>query len=124
MFKKQASDIKRAQKETLLLRELSKFFLQITLDDKELEGLSISKVKLSPDKSMCTVFFYSSKGAEDFEKRFERLILYKPSIRKSLSQTLVLRHTPDLRFKYDPHIEKQLKIEELLNKIKTEEPSE
>jgi len=124
MFKSQVSDIKRAQKEALLLREISKLFLQITLDDKELEGLTISKVKLSSDKSMCTVYFFSSQGQQDFENRFDRLILYKPSLRKSLSQTLALRHTPDLRFKFDTQVEKQLKLEELLNKIKTEEPSE
>ncbi|TET05992.1 30S ribosome-binding factor RbfA [Candidatus Dependentiae bacterium] len=121
MFKKQLQEIKKAQKESLLLRELSKLFLQLTLDDKELENLTISKIKLSADKSVCTVFFYTQAGPEDFEKRLARLKLYKPSLRKALSQTLALRHTPDLIFKYDKQIEKQHKIEKLLNKIKTEE---
>ena len=121
MFKKQLQEIKKAQKESLLLRELSKLFLQLMLDDKELEGLTISKVKLSADKSICTVFFYTQAGPEDFEKRLVRLKLYKPSLRKALSQTLALRHTPDLIFKYDKQIEKQHKIEKLLEKIKTEE---
>ena len=121
MFKKQLQEIKKAQKESLLLRELSKLFLQLMLDDKELEGLTISKVKLSADKSICTVFFYTQAGPEDFEKRLVRLKLYKPSLRKALSQTLTLRHTPDLIFKYDKQIEKQHKIEKLLEKIKTEE---
>jgi len=113
MFKKQLQEIKKAQKESLLLRELSKLFLQLTLDDKELENLTISKIKLSADKSVCTVFFYTQAGPEDFEKRLARLKLYKPSLRKALSQTLALRHTPDLIFKYDKQIEKQHKIEKL-----------
>jgi ribosome-binding factor A len=121
MFKKQLHEIKKAQKESLLLRELSKLFLQLTLDDKELEGLTISKIKLSADKSVCTVFFYTQEGHDYFKKRLARLILYKPSLRKALSQTVALRHTPDLIFKYDKQIEKQLKIEKLLDKIKTEE---
>lgn len=120
MFKKHTQDIKKAQKESLLLRELSRLFLQIVLDDKDFEGLFISKVKLSPDNSMCTVYFYSNNGEQDFQNRVEKLILYKPSLRKSLSQTLALRHTPDLRFKYDSQVEKQRKIEALLDKIKTE----
>lgn len=122
MFKKKVQEIKKAQKESLILRELSKLFLQITLDDKELHKLHISRVKLSEDKSLCHVFFYTPAGPEDFEKRMPRLILYKPSLRKSLSQTLALRHTPELIFKYDKQVEKQHKVEKLLDKIKTEEP--
>lgn len=123
MFKKPVQDIKRAQKESLLLREISKLFLQLALDDKVLEGLSISRVKLSPDRSVCTVFFYIPSGPEGFQEKLPRLILYKPSLRRALSQRLALRHTPDLKFKYDKHVEKQHQIEQLLDKIKTEEPS-
>jgi len=123
MFKKHVQDIKRAQRESLLLKEISRSFLRITIDDKELEGLSISRIGLSPDKSMCTVYFYTAKGPEDFKEKLPRIILYKPSLRKALSQNLALRHTPDLKFKFDNLVEKQIKVEQLLDKIKTEEPS-
>ncbi len=122
MYKKHVRDIKKAQKESLLLKEISQFFLQLILDDKELEGLSISRVKLSDDKSICIVFFYTPAGPEAFKEKLPKLILYKPSLRKALSQGLALRHTPDLKFKFDNIVEKQIKIEQLLDKIKTEEP--
>jgi len=123
MYKKHVRDIKKAQKESLLLKEISQFFLQLMLDDKELEGLSISRVKLSDDKSICTVFFYTPAGPEGFKEKLPQLILYKPSLRKALSQDLALRRTPDLKFKFDNVVEKQIKIEQLLDKIKTEKPS-
>ena len=123
MYKKSVQEIKRSQKESLLLRELSNLFLRIIIEDKELEGLSITSIKLSPDSSRCTVFFYSAGGSDEFDRLRPRLVLYKPSLRKSLSRSLALRHTPDLRFKYDKQIEKQHEIEYLLNKIKTEEQS-
>lgn len=121
MIKKRLQEIKKAQRETLLLRELSKLFLQLILDDKELAGLNISSVSLSPDKSMCTVFFYAPGGLDEFEAKLGRLILYKPSLRQALSKATALRHTPNLVFKYDKYIEKQHRVEELLNQIKTEE---
>jgi len=121
MFKKHVQTIKKAQKEAHILKELSKLFLRIVLDDKELEELSISRVKLSADNSICNVFFYTPTGAEGFEAQFPRLVLYKPSLRKALSQALALRHTPNLKFKYDKHVEKQQRIDQLLNEIKTEE---
>ncbi len=123
MFKKHVRDIKKAQKESLLLKEISRLFLQLTLDDRELEGLNVSRVKLSPDNSICTIYFYTSAGIEEFEKKLPRIILYKPSLRKAISQDLALRHTPDLKFKFDNLVEKQIKIESLLDKIKGEEPS-
>ena len=121
MIKKRLQEIKKAQKEALMLHELSKLFLQLVLDDKELAGLSISSVSLSPDKSMCTVFFYAPGGPDEFEKKLGRLILYKPSLRRALSQAIALRHTPNLVFKYDKYVEKQHRVEELLNQIKKEE---
>jgi len=121
MLKKHLQDIKIAQKESLILRELSKYFHQIVLDDPELAGMFISKVKLSADKSICTVFFSVQGGQEQFENKRERLVLYKPSLRRALSQNLALRRTPQLVFKYDRQFEKQQRIEELLDKVKLEE---
>lgn len=120
MSKKQVQDIKRAQKESLLLKEISSLFLQIILEDKELEGLSITRVKLSSDNKICTVYFYTPAGLETFKEKLPKIILYKPSIRKALSQKLALRHTPELKFKFDNLVEKQIKIEQLLDKIKSE----
>src|SRR5581483_1434358 len=117
---KQSKDIRRAQKESLLLKELSTLFLQLTMDDPKLANLSVHYVKLSPDGSMCSVFFYSSLGKEHFQEVLPTLILYKPSLRKALAYAIQSRYTPDLLFKFDKQFEKQSRIEEIFAKLKEE----
>lgn len=120
MSNQRISDIKRAQKESLLLHELSSYFLRITMDDPRLKELTINRAKLSKDKSSCTIFFYCSGGLERFQELMPVLILYKPSMRKALADSIASRYTPQLIFKYDAPFERQLSIEALLDSIKEE----
>ena len=75
MVHHQASAIKRAQKESLMLQELSKLLHELSLDNHELQGLFVNRVKISPDKSSCTVFFYTLDGREAFEEKLSSLSL-------------------------------------------------
>jgi ribosome-binding factor A len=113
-------DIKRAQKEKLLFREISQLYLQLILDDSRLRAISLSRVELSPDKSLCTVYFYTP-NKEIFEEGLEVLKLYKSSIRKAIAANIKGRYTPDLRFEFDERYEKQERLDELLEKVKKEE---
>lgn len=115
--------IKREQKESLLFREISQLFLQIVLDDSSLQGLFVSRVKLSADKGMCTVFLYTDAGADVFKELMKTLVLYKPSLRKAVATRVPSRRVPNLMFKFDSKFEKQQRIEHLLESIKTEESS-
>ena len=103
--------IKRAQKESLLLREISNMFHSITMDDNRLQGLFVNRVELSTDKGWVTVYFYTLDGFEKFEEQLEILKLYKPSIRKGLSSGVKGRYVPDLKFTYDAKFEKQQRLE-------------
>ena len=114
------SSIKRSQKESQLLKEISKMFLDISLDAPILQGLLINKVELSTDKSMCRVFFYAPEGISFFKERLKTLTLYKPSMRKGLSLILSGRYTPDLKFIFDAHFEKHQRLEGLLEKVSQE----
>lgn len=120
MISQNLRNIKRAQKESQLLRELSSNLLQISLDEPTLQGLYISRIKLSKDRSICFIYFNTSGGKEEFDKKLSTLILYKPSLRTALAKSLDLRYTPDLMFHYDEISEKQKRIEELLFKVSTE----
>src|ERR1700722_10034246 len=95
---KQAQDIRRAQKEATLNRELAKLYHQMTIDETRLQPISLHRVRLFPHRSMCTIFFYASGGQEQFQSLLPILILYKPSLRKALSSAVKARHTPDLVF--------------------------
>lgn len=116
----QQRDIKRAQKEKQLSRELSNMLIKIQQDDNSIQGLFINSVRLSPDRSVCYVAFAASGNKEEFDKKLPFLILYKPSLRTGLAKALNARYTPDLVFEYDQASEKQKRIESLLTKISTE----
>lgn len=105
------SAIKRAQKESLLLRELSNMFHSLVLEEDRLAGLFVNRVELSSDKGWVTVFFYTLDGYEKFKEQLEVLKLYKPSIRKGLASGIKGRYVPDLKFDYDAKFEKQQRLE-------------
>jgi len=113
-------EIKRARKESLLLREISKFFLRIAQEEPTLQSLYISHVSLSSNYGICSVFFYTSDGKKKFEEKLSLLILYKPSLRSAISKVIEGRYTPNLIFKYDEVFDKQEKVNELIEKLKTE----
>ncbi len=117
---KQQQEIKRAQKESYLFREISNFFLQITIDEPRLTGIYINKISLSSDGGICTVLFLASNGRAEFEEKLPLLILYKPSLRSALAKTSQSRYTPNLVFRYDEDQEKADKINRLIDKLKDE----
>ena len=108
--------IKRAQKESILLKEISAMFHTIWMEDSRVEGLFVNRVELSTDKGWVTVYFYTLDGQEKFLEQLETLKLYKPSIRKALADKIKSRYVPDLRFAYDAKFEKQQRLESAMKK--------
>lgn len=117
MTNPKVSHIKRAQKEKLLMRTISQLFYEACADDVRLNGLSITKVVLSPDKGNCHVYFYSTEGKEAFKDQLEILKLYKPSMRAALAREIDSRYTPELMFKFDTHFEELQRIEKVLDDV-------
>ncbi|HEX4069300.1 MAG TPA: ribosome-binding factor A [Candidatus Babeliales bacterium] len=117
---KQQQEIRKAQKESYFYQEISKLFLQITIDDPRLNGLFINRVHLSPDGGTCVVLFLASHGRTEFEEKLSTLVLYKPSMRTALAKTSRGRYTPNLIFRYDEDYEKVEKINRLLDTLKEE----
>lgn len=114
------SSIKKSQKESLFLKEFSALFLEITKDHPDLMGLFITRASLNDKKSVCTFYFYSDLGKEDFESKLDILKLYKPSIRTALAKKINARYTPEIRFGFDSQFEKELRVNALLDKVKKE----
>ncbi len=112
---------KKAQKESLLYQEISKFFLSITLDNPKLRPLLITRVSLSRDKGYVVIYFYSPGGLSEFEGLRKELVLFKPSLRTAISRTIPGRYTPDLRFAFDTLFEKQQRVDDLIQKISAED---
>lgn len=115
MHNPQFRSIKHSQKEAMYLREISKLIFQLTLDEPSLQGMVINRVQLSPNKGMCTVFFYEPSGEQAFREKLGKLILYKPSLRSALAKAISSRYVPEITFKFDTLFEKQAKLEALIS---------
>ena len=114
-------DIKKAQKESVLLHEVASLFLKASLDDNRLKELVVNRVKLSADKKYCTIYFYTNKGINYFEETsLDALKLYKPSLRKAIAQNVPGRYVPDFIFRFDEEFEKQQQVNELIDRLKKE----
>lgn len=112
------SDIKRAQKASLLLKTISHLYATASQDNKELLGVYITRVELSANKSICYVYFYTPDGPAVFKEKLHHLKLYKPSLRNALAKGISNRYTPEVFFKFDEQQEKIDRIEALFEKVK------
>jgi len=121
MKKTRASqEIKREQKKSFLLREISALVRSLAQDEPKLSFLFVTKVELSKDTGICYVYFSTHTDKEAFYQGLEILKLYKPSMRKALAKILQTKYVPELFFKYDSAKEKERKINVLLDKISEE----
>jgi ribosome-binding factor A len=98
----------------LILREMVILLKQKTKDPR-LQKVIITDIISSRDLSSAKVFF----TVEESEKSIVEPLLEKASgfFRSSLSKKLKLRHTPALRFIFDPAPNTGARIEDLLSKI-------
>lgn len=121
MSEKRIKTVKHAQRESFFLKEISAFFMQISLDEKSLSNCYVTRAELSPDRGTVTIYFHNSGGKENFDsKTLKTLILYKPSLRAALAKISHSRYTPELKFVYDSGIDKQNQIEDLFARLASE----
>jgi ribosome-binding factor A len=113
------NSIKRAQKEKLLLKEVSVLFFDLAKEHPELHALTPTRAELSADKSMLHIYFYSAQGKDHYNQLLELLKLYRPSMRSILAQKSSSRYVPDIRFHFDEKYVKQERFEKIMEKIKT-----
>lgn len=104
--------IKKAKFEDRILNELN-LILRTGLNDTRLQNASLTKVELSNDYSVATVYwdtFDPSKKA-DIQSA---LSAAESRLRTSLSQVIKVRHTPELSLVYDDQFESEQHITEIL----------
>lgn len=121
-MKNRSANIRREQRKSLLFREISTLFSQLSSDVQELGKIFPTRLDFTPGDGVCIIYFSCLSGEEGFNTALEMLKLYKPSMRKAISEVMQSRYTPEILFKYDKELEKELKIQNLLEKIKSEDP--
>lgn len=126
MHNPRTSLIKREQRKSFLLRELSTMLNTLCEDEPKLSPLYISQVNLSDDGGICYIYMSSTPldpnvtTKQLFEELLPTLVLYKPSMRKSLASVLQKRYVPDLKFLFDENREKMDRINGLLDQVQDE----
>jgi len=101
--------------------ELSEI-LEREVQDPRVRLVTVTHVKVSPDLRHARVFVSSLGGLEERKKILQGLKSAAGYARRSLGQRLHhLRRIPELTFDYDDMLEKEMRIEQLLEQIKTEQ---
>lgn len=88
--------------------------------DPRLQTVSISRVAVSDDLSLASIYytvFGGKKEAREAAKGFERASGF---LRSHLAKTLNLRFTPSLRFFYDKIADKVAELDEIFDELREE----
>jgi ribosome-binding factor A len=82
--------------------------------------VTFTKVRLTDHLRLAQVFYSSLGDDESKEKVAVYLERHRGRIRSSVGRNLHIRHIPELIFKFDPSVEHGIRIERLLNEIKSD----
>ena len=104
--------------------ELSEI-IEREIQDPRIGLATVTRAKVSPDLSHARVFVTVLGDAAQRKKTIDGLRSAASYARRSLSKRLHhLRRIPELTFEYDESVEKGIRIEELLDQIKSEDDSQ
>jgi ribosome-binding factor A len=114
----------RADRVSGLIQEVLSELLKKNIHDPRLATATITGVKMSRDLKLARIYFTlygDSKKSEAAAQGFESA---RGFIKRSLARRLGLRYMPDLKFFYDESFDYGTHIEQLLEKITTDNGSD
>jgi ribosome-binding factor A len=109
--------IDRTRRVAELIRRALSSIIRHRLSDSGLELLSITATEVTKDLKRATVFVTLLGGKEDQEKAIETLNDEVVILRRDLSASLNLRHTPIIEFRYDSSIEHGVRLNRLIDDL-------
>ena len=91
------------------------------IQDPRVHFVTTTRVKVTPDLGHARVFFTVLGTGDERKKALQGLRSAAHFVKRSLAKRLHhLRRIPDLIFEYDETVEKDLRLEELLEKISSD----
>ncbi len=82
--------------------------------------ITFTDVEITSDLRYATIF-YSVLGDEEQKRRAGGYLTgIQKRVQSELGNLLRLKHTPEIKFEFDPSIERGMRIEQLLNEINRE----
>lgn len=112
------SRIDRVQEE---LRHHVSQIVQQELNDPRIGLVTITRVEVNPDLREARVFFTTIDPEESLEAAVERLNASRGFVRKLIGERIRMKFTPQINFIYDDSLEKQGRIDDIIEKIHEEE---
>ena len=107
--------VDRTRRVAELIRRALADIIRDRLPDRGLGLLSITATEITRDLSRATVFI-SLLGEEEDQERATKILNEESSaLRHELSRTLNLRHTPEIKFRYDLSIERGARLSRLID---------
>lgn len=112
---------KRTDKLNSLLQEvISEVIRQSVRNPHVHELVSVTKVEITKDLTLAKVYISVIGTDEDKLKTVHALQSAAGFIAVNASKKIVLRHFPELTFKIDDSVEKQIRIDNVIHKIRAE----
>jgi ribosome-binding factor A len=102
------------------IREEISEMLMRDLHDPGIGFVTVTYVKVTADLQQARVYYTSLGGEKARRESARALERAKPFLRRQLGQRLRLRRTPELQFFFDESIERQDRIERILQEINLE----
>jgi ribosome-binding factor A len=113
----------RIQKiEDRIFEELSTILL-MEVSDPRLESASITKVRVDRELAFANIYVSSLEGSESADTIIDALKHASGFLRSELAHRIEIRHTPRLRFYWDPSPEHADRIDQLIASLHEEEQS-
>ncbi|MCK4573546.1 MAG: 30S ribosome-binding factor RbfA [candidate division Zixibacteria bacterium] len=103
-----------------ILRDISEV-TQTELRDDFPAMITYTHVRLSGDLRYATVFYSVLGDEKTREAVVEALARNARKLRGLVGKRLHVRRIPEFHFKFDPSIEEGMKIEKLLNQVRTDD---
>jgi len=91
--------------------------LQTQLDDPRLQGVTITRVRVTPDTTRAEILFSVLGDQATRHSAQEGLESAAGFLRREIGARLRLRNTPVLVFQWDPSLEYGDRIEQLLDQL-------
>lgn len=92
--------------------------LEQELAELDLGMVTFTEVELSRDLRHARVYYSFFGDVSGREQIAEYLQRHAPRIRREMGRHLHVRHLPELTFKFDPSIERGIRIEQLLKELR------
>lgn len=102
------------------IRERVAQIVLFELQDPRIGFLTVTRVRLARDLSICEVFYSVLGGDGDRSKAKHALTAASGHVQRELGRILRTKTIPRLSFQYDPAIDGQFRLEGLLDGLKKE----